>query len=74
MNHRILLRLFLGLLTCPLLTNIALSAPVAPAPAAPAPLDVPISIGVADEAAFFGALNLDLPALAQVKAAVQAKN
>ena len=41
---------------------------------AAAPLDATLSIGVADEAAFFGALNLDLPELSGVKAAVEAKD
>ena len=67
MNHGISPRLFLGLLAFfSLLTNMAPAAPAAPA--------APISIGVADEAAFFGALDLDLSALAGVKAAVEAKD
>ena len=61
-------------------------APVAPAPVAPAPVaaapdavaavdpTTTISIGIADEAAFFNLLDLDLPALAEVKAAVEAKD
>ena len=70
MNNRISPRLFLGLLAFYLLLTVMISS----APVAAAPLDATLSIGVADEAAFFGAFNLDLPALSQVKAAVEAKD
>ncbi len=53
-------------------TNNAPATQLAQAPKPPAKLEMEIPI--ADEAAFFDALNLDLPELAAVKAAVAAKD